>query len=87
MKGPGKLLSMSYWMGMSTAMGIMLAVQSFVGKDIYIKAMQEHWVHDFNGQWVLWLAMALLATSAHVWLKSKINQKSAEIQAEEEDEK
>ncbi len=86
MRGPGSLLSMSYWMGMCTAMALMLTIQDFIGKDAYIGALQEYWIAADSSMWVLWLIIAVLSTSAHVWLKSKINQKAVEIKEEEEDE-
>ena len=80
MKGPGVLLSMSYWQGIITALALMMTVQDFIGKDAYIGALQDYWVADgWAGMWVFWLLIAVVSTSAHIWLKSKINQKSAEI--------
>lgn len=81
---PGKLLSMSYWMGMSTAFMVMMAIQDIVGKETYIRALQEHWVEGFTGQWVIWLLIAAVCTSCHVWLRSAINKKSAELEDEGE---
>lgn len=77
MKGPGILLSISYWMGMITALALVLTFQDYLGKDAYIQGLQDNWVND--GFWVLYLIVAIVSTSAHIWLKSKINQKSAEI--------
>ena len=80
MKGPGVLLSMSYWQGIITAFALMMTVQDYLGKDVYISALQDYWVADgWAGMWVFWLLIAVVSTSAHIWLKSKINQKSAEI--------
>lgn len=77
MKGPGILLSLSYWMGMITALALVLTFQDYLGKDAYIQGLQDNWVND--GFWVLYLIVAVVATSAHIWLKSKINQKSSEM--------
>lgn len=79
-KGPGILLSMSYWMGIITAFALMMTFQDYLGKDAYIQMLQDDWVAgDWSGLWVLWLIIAVICTSAHIWLKSKINQKSVEI--------
>lgn len=84
MKGPGTLLSMCYWMGMCTAMALMLTVQNFIGKELYIQALQDHWVAgDISGMWVLYLIVAVICTSAYIFLKSKINEKAAEIKGED----
>jgi len=79
MKGPGSLLSMSYWMGIITALALMMTVQDFIGKELYIQALQENWVGYGSGFWVVWLLIAIVSASTHIWLKSKLNQKAAEI--------
>ncbi len=79
MKGPGILLSASYWMGIVTALALMMTVQDYLGKNAYIQALQDHWADGWSGLWVLWLIVAVICTSAHIWLKSKINVKAAEI--------
>jgi len=84
MKGPGVLLSMSYWQGIITAFALMLTFQDFIGKDAYIGALQDYWVGDgWSGLWVLWLLAAIITTSAHIWLKSKINQSAANMKEED----
>ena len=72
MKGnPGVLLTFSYWMGFINGIAMLLAIQDFLS------------VGNITSQSVGWAFVVLVSSLAHVWLRSKLNQKSKEIEEEE----
>ena len=83
MRKPGKLLSMSYWSGMATAFAMSCAFQDFLGKDGYLEVIQKGWVDYGPYMWIVWVVLAFIATSTHLYIKSLINEAAKEIAEEE----
>ena len=84
MKRPGKLLSISYWAGMASAFALSCAFQDFLGKDEYLNIVASGWVDYGPHMWIVWIVLAFVATSTHLYIKSKINETAKLIEEDEE---